>query len=169
MKMAVHHMTIHIIQHCFSIWCPIYWLLLQYGTVQSIPCTADISWSIVHPHLSSNHSWPIHQCSLVAEEATSSKAGRWWQTSLNLVDVICRHTMQGFLTCCKILWHRANGFTSPLKEGVLQIFITLTIHRPQPGLNLWNLSRMASTLTIMPPRTMMTNVKINVYNTILYM
>jgi hypothetical protein len=33
------------------------------------------------------------------------------------------HTLKGFLTCHKILQPGANGFTSPLKEGALQIFI----------------------------------------------
>jgi hypothetical protein len=31
----------------------------------------------------------------------------------------------GSLTCCKILQHETDGFTSPLKEIVLRIFITL--------------------------------------------
>jgi hypothetical protein len=41
---------------------------------------------------------------------------------------------QGSLTWCKSL-HEADGFTSPLKEGVLRTFIALKIHRPRPGLN----------------------------------
>jgi hypothetical protein len=32
--------------------------------------------------------------------------------------------LKGSLTCCRIL-HGADGFTSPLKESVLQIFIVL--------------------------------------------
>jgi hypothetical protein len=35
------------------------------------------------------------------------------------------HTSKGFLTCRKVLWHGANGFTSPPKKDVLRIFITL--------------------------------------------
>jgi hypothetical protein len=35
------------------------------------------------------------------------------------------NTMKGSLTCCKILWHGADGFTSLPKEGVLRIFIAL--------------------------------------------
>jgi hypothetical protein len=31
-------------------------------------------------------------------------------------------------TCCKILWHGANGFTSLLKESVLQFSFALKIH-----------------------------------------
>jgi hypothetical protein len=38
-------------------------------------------------------------------------------------------------TCCKILRHVANGFTSPPKEGVLQILITLKSSSPLLGLN----------------------------------
>jgi hypothetical protein len=33
--------------------------------------------------------------------------------------------------CCKILRHEASGFTSSLKEGVQQIFITVTNPSPQ--------------------------------------
>jgi hypothetical protein len=35
------------------------------------------------------------------------------------------HTLQGSLTCNKILWHGANSFTSPPKEVKLWISITL--------------------------------------------
>jgi hypothetical protein len=50
----------------------------------------------------------------------------------------------------------ANGFTSPLKEGLLWtfFFIALKIHHPWPGLNLYTLGRMACTLAITPPRMM---------------
>jgi hypothetical protein len=59
--------------------------------------------------------------------------------------------MRGSLTCCKILRYWANGFTSPLKEGVLQIFISLTNPSSRVGLNLQT-GAMASTLIITPPR-----------------
>jgi hypothetical protein len=36
---------------------------------------------------------------------------------------------KGSLARCKVLWHGTSGFTSHLKEGVLQIFITLKICR----------------------------------------
>jgi hypothetical protein len=35
------------------------------------------------------------------------------------------HIQQSSLTFHKILWHGADGFTSPTKEVMLQIFITL--------------------------------------------
>jgi hypothetical protein len=44
--------------------CNCYWLLLQGGIIQSMPCTMAIFWSIMHPHLSYRHSWFIHQSSL---------------------------------------------------------------------------------------------------------
>jgi hypothetical protein len=62
------------------------------------------------------------------------------------------HICTLFFTCCKILWHGASGFTSPLKEGMLQIFITLKNPSPQLGLNMWTLGPMAGTLTITPLR-----------------
>jgi hypothetical protein len=58
--------------------------------------------------------------------------------------------MQGSLACRKILWHGANSFTSPLKKGTLQIFITLKNLFPRPGLNLQTFSPLANTLTITP-------------------
>jgi hypothetical protein len=41
-----------------------------------------------------------------------------FQMSLSIVT-------SDYFTCRKILQHKADGFTSPLKEGVLRIF-----HRP---------------------------------------
>jgi hypothetical protein len=62
-----------------------YWLILRSGIIQSVPCTATILWSVVHPHLSSNYSWFIHQSSgkyqhrhLVAKEG-----GTWPEMEAN--------------------------------------------------------------------------------------
>jgi hypothetical protein len=44
--------------------------------------------------------------------------------------------MQGSLTFHKILQHGADGFTSPLKEAALWIFIALKNPLPLLGLNL---------------------------------
>jgi hypothetical protein len=33
--------------------------------------------------------------------------------------------LKGFLTCCEVFQHGADGFTYPLKEVLLQIFIAL--------------------------------------------
>jgi hypothetical protein len=63
------------------------------------------------------------------------------------------HISKGSLTCCKILQYGADGFTSPPKESVLQIFIAYKIHRPRLGLNPQTLRAMPCTLTIRPPRT----------------
>jgi hypothetical protein len=41
-------------------------LMLRGGIVQSVPYTADNFWSIMRPHMSSNQSWFIQQCSLVS-------------------------------------------------------------------------------------------------------
>jgi hypothetical protein len=45
--------------------------------------------------------------------------------TLILLQSISCHTPQGSLTCHKILQHGADGFTSPPKDVVLQIFIPL--------------------------------------------
>jgi hypothetical protein len=61
-----------------------------------------------------------------------------------------RSYLQVTFTSRKILQHGASGFTSPLKEGVLLIFIALKKPLPQPGLNLQTLHQMASTLSTTP-------------------
>jgi hypothetical protein len=54
---------------------------------------------------------------------------------------------------CRVLLHAVNlrhgadGFTSPPKEGVLRIFITLKFHRPRPGLNLGSSGKHANHYT----------------------
>jgi hypothetical protein len=48
------------------------------------------------------------------------------------------------------LRHGTNGFTSPPKEVVLRIFITL---KPRSGSNPQTLGPVASTLTTSPPRS----------------
>jgi hypothetical protein len=45
----------------------------------------------------------------------------------------CREIFTSYMM--KIVPHRANGFTFPPKEGVLQTFITVKIHRLRRGLN----------------------------------
>jgi hypothetical protein len=40
------------------------------------------------------------------------------------------YTPQRFLTCHKILWHGADGFTSPPKEGVLRIVSPSALFEP---------------------------------------
>jgi hypothetical protein len=57
-----------------------YWLLLGGGIVKSVPCTAVIFWSIMHTHLSSNHSWFIHQSSLENTKIyLVAKQGETWR------------------------------------------------------------------------------------------
>jgi hypothetical protein len=65
------------------------------------------------------------------------------------------NTSKGYLTCCKILLHGADGFTSPPKENVLRICVTL----PRPGLNPRTLDPMANTLTARSPRSTMIILK----------
>jgi hypothetical protein len=57
-----------------------------------------------------------------------------------------------FFTCCKILQHGGDSSTSPPKEGVLLIFITLENPLLQLLLNLRIFDPMASMVTIIPRR-----------------
>jgi hypothetical protein len=67
--------------------------------------------------------------------------------SVNYAYKYLFHTLQGSLTCRKILWHEADGFTSLPKEVVLRILLPLKIHRPQSGLNPRTVGPMPSTIT----------------------
>jgi hypothetical protein len=55
-------------------------------------------------------------------------------------------------TAHKILRHETSGFTYPLKEGVLWIFITFKNQVPLTSLNPQTLDLMASSLTIKQAR-----------------
>jgi hypothetical protein len=96
----------------------------------------DHYWSIVRPS-SEFLSFLIHpqeisssdqQRHLVAKRET-------WQEMAVYLQKYLFHTPQGSLTCLKILWHGADGFTSPPKELVLRILSPLKISLPRPGLN----------------------------------
>jgi hypothetical protein len=109
------------------------WLLLRGSIVQSVPCTSVIFWSILLPLISYNHSWFFHQSSLVAAETPDSETGSWREIFLNLAYVVSLSYPTGILTWRKILRFVADSFTSPPKEGVLRIFITLKNASPSAG------------------------------------
>jgi hypothetical protein len=134
-----------------------YRLQLMSGIVQRVPCTADIFCSILHHHLSYSHSWFIHQSSRVATETSSSKAGIWREISVYFIGRYLCHTPLRYSTCRKILRHGADGFTSPPKEVVLLICMTLKIHCLRLRLNPRTLGRMANTIATIPQRTTLTN------------
>jgi hypothetical protein len=96
--------------------------------------------------------WLVHQGSLAVLPAETSGASRRnGRRSENFAYQYLKYR-KGSLTCRKILWHGTSGFTSHLKEDVLQIFITLKNPAPQPCLNPRPLGPVASTLTTTPPR-----------------
>jgi hypothetical protein len=76
----------------------------------------------------------------------------FWQL-MNLALFSIFHTLKCSSTCYKILQYGADCSSSPLKEGMLQIFITLKNPSPSAGCEPTNLGPMASTLTTRPPRT----------------
>jgi hypothetical protein len=111
-------------------------------------------WSIVLPHLSCNHSSFIHQSCLavtsrhlaVKQEKISQKWPWILPTSISF------HTCRDLKTCCKIIWHGADGFMSSPKKSCYGFSSSLKIHCPLPGLNPQTLNPMASTITTRPPR-----------------
>jgi hypothetical protein len=74
-----------------------------------------------------------------------------WNDGFCLAKYFCSY-LQVIFKCRKILRHGASGFISPLREGVLWIFVALKNPSPLPGLNPRTLGPIASTLTITPPR-----------------
>jgi hypothetical protein len=69
---------------------------------------------------------------LSKQQSSSSESGRTGQENVCLTESLF-HISKGYLTCCKILRHVASGFTSPLNEGVQQIFIALENLLPSAG------------------------------------
>jgi hypothetical protein len=88
--------------------------------------TAATNGSIVH---STGHIWEWKtpdSSTRALWQSPSSKAG--WTGEGNNKFCLTKHlshTSKGSLTCRKILRHGTEGFTSPPKEDVLQIFIAL--------------------------------------------
>jgi hypothetical protein len=68
------------------------------------------------------------------------------------------HTSKRSLTCRKILRHGADGFTSPPKEGVLRIFITLKNASPSAELEPANLGSNGKHANHLLPRTTFVNI-----------
>jgi hypothetical protein len=58
------------------------------------------------------------------EETPSSEAGSWQKMFINLARKVPPSQSTGILTCHKILWYVADGFTPPQKK-VVWIFIAL--------------------------------------------
>jgi hypothetical protein len=118
------------------------------------PWTGAICWSIVHPHLSSNHSWVTNQSTLANTSrhlaGNREKLGKKWCCTLPTNYLF--HTPQGSLTCLNILRHGADGFTSLRRKSFYGLLSLLKIHCLRPGLNAPTSSLIASTTTARPPR-----------------
>jgi hypothetical protein len=104
--------------------------------------------------MSTEKNWFIHQNSLAILPAESSgrKQEEWVKGVRFCLCEVYHSTCKWFFTCHKILWHWASGFTSPLKEGMLRIFVALKYPSPRLGLNPRTLGPVASTPTITPLR-----------------
>jgi hypothetical protein len=90
--------------------------------------------------LAGDNSWLVHQRSLTVLLAeTSGALRRNGRRSENFAYQYLKY-LKGSLTCRKTLRHGTSGFISHPKEGVLRIFVALT------------LGPVASTLTATPPR-----------------
>jgi hypothetical protein len=86
-----------------------------------------------------------------------------WTTEVRILP--CKNFIRiwkWFFTCRKISRHGSSGFTSPSKEVVLWIFITLKNPSPWLGLNPRPLGPVTSTLTTAPSRQLSIEVKSSV-------
>jgi hypothetical protein len=142
-----------------------YWLPLRGDYRTKRPTHCDHFLIYCAPHLSYNHSRFTHQTSLLWLKQRHLVAKRR-ETGREVVAEFCLSVslscLKRSLTCRKILVHRADGFTSPPKEGVLRIFSPLEVHRSRTGLNPLKSSPIVRTTTIKPPITTksnLTNVK----------
>jgi hypothetical protein len=94
------------------------------------------------------NSWSVHQSSLaILPTSSSSKSERTWRRKLRIWSskYLCSYFVVIF-TCYKIS-HVTGGFTSPPKERVLRILITLKNPLPRPGLNPRTLDPVARMIT----------------------
>jgi hypothetical protein len=124
------------------------WLSCRWGETTSLncghqrACCSSPTWYIsIEKHgriiSAGKISWFVHQSYLaIYRLSRRSKAGETGEGN----DEFCLkmylfHTLMGSLTHRKILWHGADGFTSPPKEGVLRNFIALKNPSPSAGFN----------------------------------
>jgi hypothetical protein len=86
--------------------------------------------------LTGENSCSVHQRSLTIIPANHLIAKQEEREKKYLaLQSISVHTSKGSSTCRETLRLEAYGFTSPAKEGVLQIFIAFKNPMPRPGLN----------------------------------
>jgi hypothetical protein len=76
--------------------------------------------------------WQSYQQSHLVASISNGQAKGIMNLTLRSIFI---HTCKWFLTCHKILWRGADGFTSPPKEGVLRIFVAPIAFEPA---NLWS-------------------------------
>jgi hypothetical protein len=115
------------------------------GGLVSGYCYGVVSYNASHaiatifcyvPYLSCNHIRVIHQSSLLwlqQRHLVVGRSGR--EVTAKFYLSVSLSYLKGSLTCRKVLRHGANGYTSPPKEVVVQIFIALKNNRSRPGLN----------------------------------
>jgi hypothetical protein len=112
------------------------------------------------------NSWFVHQSSLATLPADHLVAKQEELSEVNdefgLRNIFV-HTSKWYLAYHKILRHRANAFTSRLKEGVLRIFIAIINPSPWPNLNQRSLGPVANIPTNTPPRLLLYKLKYEHY------
>jgi hypothetical protein len=103
------------------------WLLSRgMHTKRPLHCSHFLIYCASPCEFSSFLTHPLELSGKYQKRHIVTKQEETWQRSLLilLAKYLC-HTPQGSLTCCKILDMGADTFTSPPKEVVLWIFITL--------------------------------------------
>jgi hypothetical protein len=109
-----------------------YWLLLQCSSLsyKNVPFTATISWHVVLPHLSYNHSrfHPTEVSGKYQQRHLVAKQGETWrEMSVNFAGELTLSYSVGFF-----FWHAVKS--------------------PRPDLNPRTLDPKASVVTTIPPR-----------------
>jgi hypothetical protein len=117
-----------------------------------------VSWGrpLIHP--------PERSLAMLPAEPSSSKLGgsgrrEWWILSTKYFFHTCS------ILLCAVKWYAMGLWLCfPLKEGMLQFFVTLKNPSPQLALNLQTLGTLTSTLAITPPRQL--NIGIIVFSSL---
>jgi hypothetical protein len=133
-------------------------LLLRSGVAQGVPSIATI-FMIYCASPSGFESFliPPPEISDSKQRQLAAKQGETWREMIWILPTkYLFYAPKGSVTCRKILWHRADGFTPPTPSPEMKT--CCGIFCPRPGLNTRILDKMASTIITRPPRMITWNI-----------
>jgi hypothetical protein len=131
-----------------------YWLLYEwYRTKRPMHCGHFLVYYA--PHLSSNHSWFVHQSSqlwLNQRHLIAKRGETGQEIATEFCLLISLSYLKGSFTCHKILQHGPTALLPIWRKSCYCSLSLVKIHCTWLGLYPWTLGLMASTVTITLPR-----------------